>query len=204
MKKLLYLLALAAPSTAADDAALAEKIGHHQHRSTQLSHRQDELAADVQQLTIEQTQPKVIELFREVEHAMDDASIQLYDHQTGGPTLAAQTDVIEKIYEAAKQRQQSSSSSGKPQSGAMMEMLERMMGKTPGQGQGEGPPGEQSGDGSTGDSNTANETSDGEVAGKVEERRVPKKAGNAGQALPREFQEALRGYNRGAEKRLQR
>ena len=99
----------------------------HREAASQVADRQDELAADVQQLTIEQTVPKVIELLTEVEKIMDEATDNLSAAETGGNTLAAQTEVIEKIHEAAKekQKQKGSGKSG----GAMMEMMERMMGK---------------------------------------------------------------------------
>lgn len=205
MKRFLCLLIAPAISWSADDPELAEKISRHQTGSSKLSDRQDELAADVQQLTIEQTQPKVIELFREVEDAMDEASERLYEHQTDGVTIAAQTEVIEKIYEAAKERQSSSGSGSESAGGAMMDMLERMMGKEPGQGQGQGEqPGDSGGEGMTGDSDTGNTDVDGTNEGNVVERRVPKGAGKAGKGLPAEFGDALRAYNRGAEKLLQR
>jgi hypothetical protein len=54
----------------------------------------------------------------------------------------------------------------------------------------------------TGDSRTGNERVEGAADGGRETRRVPKKAGSAGKSIPPEFQEALRGYNRGVEKLL--
>ena len=208
MKSLLPLL-LAPAMVMADDPELAKKISRHQEGSRTLSDEQDELAADVQQLTIEQTSPKVIELFEAVEDAMDEASELLYEHDTGGPTIAAETDVIEKIFEAAKvkqQEQQQQQGEGEPQEGqgqspgsAMLEMMERMLGREPGQQPGQ-QPGEQAGQGSGGDSQAPNEGIDGASGGKVEERTVPKGAGTAGKSLPREYLDALKAYNQGAEK----
>ena len=201
MKKLIPILFF--PIVAlADDVELAEKISKFQTGARDLSEKQDELAADVQQLTIEQTQPKVIELFREVEDAMDEASERLYEHETGGETIAAETDVIEKIFEAAKERQKQSSSSqqGEQQGSAMLDMMERMMGREPGGKKPGDKPGDQAGEGSTGDSNSENGKQGGAADGKVEERRVPKGSGTAGKSVPREFQDALKAYNRGAEK----
>lgn len=186
----------------ADDVELAEKISKFQTGARDLSDRQDELAADVQQLTIEQTTPKVIELFRAVEDAMDEASERLYEHETDGVTIAAETDVIEKIFEAAKEKQKQSGA-GKPgqESGsAMLDMMERMMGREPGGQKPGDKPGDQAGEGSTGDSTSENTNKGGASDGKVEERRVPKGSGKAGKSVPREFQDALRAYNRGAEK----
>jgi len=200
MKRLILLLAPAA--LLADEPELGEVIQRHQDGSRTLSDRQDELAADVQQLTIEQTNPKVIELFRAVEDAMDEASERLYEMDTGGETIAAETEVIERIYEAAKEKQKQSGG-GSQAGGAMMDMLGRMMGKGQGQSQGKQPgkgAGDTGGEGQTGDSNTANQGIAGTNEGAVEERRLPKGAGKAGRSLPPEFQDALEAYNRGAGK----
>ncbi len=196
MIRALLPLVLAGTVLAADDPELAAKIERHQSGAKDLSEKQDSLAADVQQLTIEQTNPKVIELFRQVEDAMDEASEMLWEHETGGLTIAAETDVIEKIYEAAKERQKQS---GSGSSGAMMDMMERMMGKDPQSGPGQ-KPSDQGGEGMTGESDAANAEVAGATGGATEERTVPKGAGTAGKALPREFLDALKAYNRGAEK----
>ena len=165
--------------------------------------KQDDLAGDVQQLRIEQTNPEVIALLDEVEVIMDEASENLLDANTGGETIAAQTEVIEKIFEAAKKKQQQGQGEGKPQQGegaqGMMEMMKRMMGegaegdeKKPGQ-----KPGCKPGDGQTGDSDTANSAVNGNGDGeKSQERRVPKASGATGQDFPEEFRKALDAYNR--------
>jgi hypothetical protein len=203
MKTIALLLTLPVLALADDQPDLAGKIAEHQAGAQKLSERQDELAADVQQLVIEQTNEKVIELLEGVEEAMDEASGMLLEHDTGGGTIAAETEVIERIYEAAKERQKQSGGSGEA-GGAMLEMMEEMMGKgkpadQPGQQQGQGA-GDKGGEGQTGESDTANAKNGGVSGGKVEERRVPKASGKAGQGLPREFQEALDAYNRAAEK----
>ena len=86
----------------------------------------------------------------------------------------------------------------------MMDMMERMMGKQPGEGkapgQGGEKPGDQAGQGATGESDTANEASAGDSAGKVEPRTVPKASGTAGGGMPDEFRNALDAYNRGVER----
>lgn len=203
MKTAVLILALPALGFAAEEADVAEKIAEHQEGARKLSDRQDELAADVQQLIIEQTHPKVIELLEGVEEAMDEASSLLLEHDTGGVTIAAETDVIEKIFEAAKERQKQQG--GQSQAGgAMLDMMQEMMGQgKPGEKPGEQPgqgAGEKGGEGQTGDSDTANQNDSGQTGGKSEERRVPKASGKAGQGLPREFQDALDAYNRDAEK----
>ena len=189
---------------AAAEKDLATKIAEHQDGSRKLSEQQDEMAADVQQLIIEQSHPKVIELLEGVEQAMDEASGLLLEFDTGGITIAAETDVIEKIFEAAKERQRQQGQQQGEGQGAMLDMMERMMGKEPGGEQPGQQPGqqggEQGGEGQTGDSDSANSASNGASTGKEEERRVPKSSGKAGQSLPREFQDALDAYNRAAEK----
>ena len=181
-----------------------EVINKHHEGSTEVADKQDELSADVQQLTIEQTIPKVIELFKEVEGIMDEATDWLTEFDTGGRTIAAQTEVVEKIFEAAKQRQQQSGS-GSKSGGAMMDMMEQMMqegeGKEPGKKPGQ-KPGGQPGQGMTGDSDAANEATGAAGDGKSEARRVPKAAGTGGAPLPEEFRKALDAYNRGLEKNL--
>jgi hypothetical protein len=189
----------------ADKPAVADDpIVKHQQGSAKVANAQDELAADVQQLTIEQTIPMVIKLFKEVEGIMDEATDWLADYDTGGRTLAAQTEVIEKIHEASKERQkqQGSGKSG----GAMMDMMEKMMQEGEGK-EGEKPqkgskPSDKGGGGMSGDSDAANDPSGAAGDAKSEARRVPKAAGTAGRALPEEFRNALDAYNRGLEKKL--
>ncbi len=189
---------------AAEEKKPDDVLAEHRESANKVADKQDELSADVQQLTIEQTVPQVIELLNEVEKIMDEATDQLAAAETGGTTLAAQTEIIEKIHAAAKekQKQQGSGQSGS----AMMDMMERMMGKTPeGEKEGKGKgdkPGESGGDGMTGTSDAANGNSTGESGGKNEARRVPKASGNAGQVLPEEFRKALDAYNRGATEKV--
>ncbi len=199
---LCWLPLLAAAEEKNPDQVLAE----HREGAARVADQQDELSADVQQLTIEQTVPQVIELLNEVEAIMDEATDQLAEAETGGTTIAAQTEIIEKIHAAAKekQKQQGSCQSGS----AMMDMMERMMGKNP-DGEGEGKekgkgdqPGENSGNGASGESDAANEKTAGQAGGKSEARRVPKASGASGQVLPEEFRKALDAYNRGAEQKL--
>lgn len=189
------------------DEAASDKLTRHREGAAMVADKQDELSADVQQLTIEQTVPQVIELLNEVEKIMDETTDRLAENDTGGDTLAAETEIIEKIHAAAKEKkkQQGSGEAG----GAMMDMMERMMGKKPEDGKdgkkGEGKgdkPGDQGGEGQTGLSDSANGPVDGQGDGKSEVRRVPKAAGNAGQALPEEFRKALDAYNRGAEQKV--
>lgn len=197
----LFLIAAALPAFSEEEKEIAAILERHAEGSEKLADEQDELSADVQQLVIEQTVQQVIELLSEVEGIMDETTDYLVETDTGGTTIAAQTEIIEKIHQAAKAKQQQGN--GGESGSAMMDMMERMMGKKEGEGEGEGKkgkggkPGAQAGEGQTGDSDSANDADSGNAGGKTEERTVPKAAGNAGKSLPREFQQALDAYNRG-------
>lgn len=194
------LLQLVSMIAAADAEHPETVLTQHREKSAKVADQQDELSADVQQLTIEQTVPQVIALLDEVGKIMDEATDMLTDSDTGGGTMAAQTEIIEKIHAAAKekQKQQGSGQSGS----AMMDMMERMMGKKPegeepGKGK-DGKAGDEAGSGASGDSDAANGGIDGQASGKNEVRRIPKTSGSAGHVLPEEFRKALDAYNRGA------
>lgn len=185
---------------AADDVS-----AKHHEGAGKVAEQQDELAADVQQLTIEQTVPQVIELLNQVEKIMDEATDKLADADTGGDTLAAQTEIIEKIQAAAKEKQKQKS--GGQSGSAMMDMMERMMGKKPdgdqpGKQGKNGKASDKGSNGMTGESDSANGVTEGETSGKSEARRIPKASGNAGHVLPEEFRKALDAYNRGAEEKV--
>ncbi len=202
MKTALFipLLVLSGILPMSAEEALQDPVAKHQEGASKVADDQDELAADVQQLVIEQTVPEVIELLNEAKAIMDEATDLLAEYETGGQTIAAQTEIIEKIHAAAKERQkqQGSGQAG----GAMMDMMERMMGKQPdgdqpGEGQGE-QPGDSGGQGQEGESDSLNTAGGGLSSGNKEQRRIPKAAGTAGRTLPGEFQKALDAYNRGA------
>jgi hypothetical protein len=199
---ILFPVLVTGEEAASREAALAK----HRDGAVKVADLQDELSADVQQLTLEQTVPKVIELLSEVGEIMNEATDQLAEFDTGGRTIAAQTEIIEKIHAAAKEKQKQE---GSGQSGsAMMDMMERMMGKSPGgdepgEGEGKDGSGEEGGEGATGLSDAANEAGSGSATGGTPEpRRVPKAGGSAGRVLPEEFRKALDAYNRGAEKKI--
>ncbi|MES2439243.1 MAG: hypothetical protein V4584_09250 [Verrucomicrobiota bacterium] len=188
----------------ADEKSQEATLAKHREGSGKVADKQDELSADVQQLVIEQTVPQVIELLGEVEKIMDEATDKLADSDTGGTTIAAQTEIIEKIHAAAKekQKQQGGGQSG----GAMMDMMERMMGKKPegdqkGKGK-DGQPGNEGGNGVSGLSDASNGATTGDAGGKSEVRRIPKASGGSGHVLPEEFRKALDAYNRGAEQKV--
>ena len=204
-------------------ADLAQKIEKHQVGSKKLANEQDELSADVQELIDEQTSEQVIELLGKAETIMTEVIDNLDATDTGGPTIAAETEIIEMIFEAAKKKaqEQQEPKEGEPKpgeepgegeqpgegqstSGAMLDMMRRMMGETPGgepNPDQEGPEGGESpGGGSTGDSDKPNRKVDGSANGNSTERRVPKKSGTAGSGLPPEFSKALDAYNRPSSK----
>ncbi len=202
------LCVLSAVSLPAADQVIDNRA-KHKEGAAKVAQDQDELAADVQQLVIEQTLPNVIQFFTEAKNIMNEATDLLDGADTGGATMAAQTEVIEKIHAAAKAKQQQSGDS--KAGGAMLDMMERMMGKGEGEksGKGEGEksgkgdkPGGKSGQGQNGLSDAANDTSAGAANGRSETRRVPKAAGNATLEIPEEFRKAFDAYNRGAEKKV--
>ena len=88
--------------------AQKEAVEKHREGAQNLAGEQDELAADVQDLIEEQTDEKLIALLEEVEEVMAEVIDSLDETNTGGPTIAAETEIIEKIFEAAKQRSQQS------------------------------------------------------------------------------------------------
>ena len=216
---------LAEVTKAAPQEDLAQKLEKHQVGSGKLANEQDELSADVQELIDEQTSPEVIALLEEVETVMSEVIDNLDARDTGGPTIAAETEIIEKIFEAAKKKaqQQQQPQQGEPKEGeegeegqepgqqpgqqpgqgssdAMLDMMRRMMGEEPGAEpqEGKGSPGSDGGNGEsqTGESDTPNHTIDGSAEGTSAKRTVPKKSGTTGTDLPSEFGKALDAYNR--------
>lgn len=178
-----------------------EVVKKHAKGSSNAAIDQDELSADVQDLIQEQTDGKVIELLEKAEELMAEATDNLDVRNTGGETIAIETEIIERIYEAAKQKKKSKQGEGEPQPGdGMMEMLEQMMGKKPGEGDQPGKkPGDKAGEGQEGLSDKANDASaNGANEGNTITRRIPKSSGTAGSSLPRELQNALNAFNKAA------
>lgn len=79
-----------------------------QHGSIDLSKEQDELIADVQELIEDQTNSNVIKLFAEVEELMVDVTDNLEETNTNNETIFTENLIIEKIFEAAKEKSKSS------------------------------------------------------------------------------------------------
>jgi len=84
------------------EAEKANALVKHQEGSEKVSIDQDKQAGNVQELIDEQTNPKVIELLNQVEILMAQTTDRLEDADTDGDTIAMQTEIIEKIYEAAQ------------------------------------------------------------------------------------------------------
>ncbi|MBT8044082.1 MAG: hypothetical protein KJO79_03945 [Verrucomicrobiae bacterium] len=88
------------------EAEIAKGLEKHNKGALKLADEQDELSADVQDLIDEQTDDEIIKLLREIEVIMADATDLLAQKKTCGSTIATETEVIEKIFEAAKKKQQ--------------------------------------------------------------------------------------------------
>ena len=91
---------------------LQQALQQHGEKAQSLAIEQDELSADVQDLIDEQTDAEVIGILREIEVIMADATDLLEQKNTGGATIATETEVIEKIFEAAKKKQQNQKKDG--------------------------------------------------------------------------------------------
>ena len=166
----------------------------------ELTAKQDYLSGDVQELVELQTQEKVIKKLEEVETNMVQATLKLLDGNTNGETIAIQTEIIEKAYEAAQEKQNSQSSQSDTDK-ALMDMLRKMLGKDEKQktsldNEGENS-GKSGGQGQEGDGNPDQvNPSDKKFSLPTGSRRsVPSVAPTSGQLLPAEFQKLIDDYN---------
>ena len=168
----------------------------------ELTEKQDYLSGDVQELIELQTQEGVIVKLEEMEASMVEATLKLLDGETGGDTLAIQTEIIEKAYEAAQEKQNSQSSKSETDK-ALMDMLKKMMGESESDSQPQkGKPkqeGKNSGSGRQGNGNPSwAENNEGRSSTQSigSRRTVPSAAPTTGELLPSEFQEMIDEYNR--------
>ena len=99
-------------ATEAIEENVQQALQQHGEKAQSLAIEQDELSADVQDLIDEQTDAEVIGILREIEVIMADATDLLEQKNTGGATIATETEVIEKIFEAAKKKQQKQKKDG--------------------------------------------------------------------------------------------
>jgi len=164
---------------------------NHNKNSVMLSHKQDELSADVQELIERQTNKKVIQLLEEAEALMAEVTDKLEERDTKPPTIAAETEIIEKILDAAKQKSKSQENKS---SKSMGQTLQELLDQLP-----QNQPGQQPGEGQQGDTNMSNDDINGEANRMSDERRIPKKAGPAGARIPSEFRHAVEAYRKAQE-----
>ena len=173
-----------------------QALKNHADSANEVSVEQDELSADVQELIQEETNGKVIKLLSEAELLMVQTTDELSNANTSGSTIAMPTEIIEKIAAAAKEKVKKPGE-GNP-SDPLLQMMQQMMGKSPGEGQpkkGEGE-GSKAGEGKNADSDTLNQFQTGDSKGRTEARRLPKNSGKSGSTLPLEFHKALDAYNK--------
>lgn len=212
------ILALSLPCAAAPDSA-PEYSAKHKETTAKLAGQQDELQADTSDLIMGETNEEVVELLKKCRHAMNDAVDLLEIYNTGGQTLAAQSEVIELIYQAAKAKMTNAGGEPKPGGQALMDMLRQLLGmdsdsqameqqEGDGEGQGKGENGSQKGKGNNpghgadGKSNMASTQEKGvsnpDMA--TETRSVPKSTGMSADDMPAEFRKALDAYNKTLQK----
>ena len=200
------ILAVSLPCAAAPEPA-PEYSAKHKETASKLAGQQDELQADTSDLILGETNENVVDL------------LEVYN--TGGQTLAAQSDVIELIYQAAKAKMTGAGGQPKPGGQALMDMLRQLLGmdndsqsaeqqdgEGEGEGEGEGQNGSQKGKGNNpghgadGKSNMASTQEKGvsnpDMA--TETRSVPKSTGMSADDMPSEFRKALDAYNKTLQK----
>ena len=212
------ILALSLPCAATADSA-PEYSAKHKETAAKLAGQQDELQADTSDLIMGETNEEVVELLKKCRHAMNDAVDLREIYNTGGQTLAAQSEVIELIYQAAKAKMTNAGGEPKPGGQALMDMLRQLLGmdsdsqameqqEGDGEGQGKGENGSQKGKGNNpghgadGKSNMASTQEKGvsnpDMA--TETRSVPKSTGMSADDMPAEFRKALDAYNKTLQK----
>ncbi len=191
-------LAQTAQTPRAEDAPVALS-DEQKNKTSKVADDQDELQADVQELAAVQTEQEIIRLMEECRHAMNDAIDELEFFRTGSKTIAAQTEVIEKIYKAAEQKAQGSGKSGMK---GMLQMMQGMMGNSQSSsgGNNSGHAGKNPGQGGSGESDLSGGSVRGSSSQAPETRRLSKSAGTAGLSCPAEFNEAMDAYNKSLNK----
>lgn len=173
-----------------------------QKKVEKVTDEQDELQADAQDLAAGQTNQKIIEFIEECQNAMNDAIDNLEKFDTGKGTIAAQTEVIEKIYKAAEQKANGKSGSGMQ---GMLQMMQGMMGNSQSDTKTDkkGKSGQKEGQGGEGKSSSPSSSVKGNESDKKEPRRLAKTAGEAGLTYPDEFAKAMNAYNKSIDNQQQ-
>lgn len=208
------VLALSLPC-AADPKPAPEYSARHKETASKLAVQQDELQADTSDLILGETNEEVVDLLKKCRQAMNDAVDLLEVYNTGGQTLAAQSDVIELIYQAAKAKMTGADGQPKPGGRALMDMLRQLLGMDSDaqsaeqqEGNEKGQGGSQSGSGNNpgskadGKSNMASAQDKGVSNPDMtaETRSVPKSTGISADDMPSEFRKALDAYNKTLQK----
>lgn len=177
-----------------------EESSERHRKIENITVEQDELQADVQELVAEQTDKEVIRMLEECQEFMNEAIDGLERYDTGGKTIAAQTDVIKKIHEAAKQR---ASSCGNGSMDSMLQMMEGMMGQEKKDSSGneqEGNENDSPGKGGNGEGEAKKQPVTGNnTTERKHPRRLPKSGGKEDISYPREFSKAMDAYNKSLE-----
>ena len=156
---------------------------------------QDNLQAHWQELQADYDNPKIEPLLKECQKAMNDVLDYLEQEETGGPTLAAESEVIEKIYEAAEQKANSPQAS-QGMKGLLM-MMQSMMGKASGPAAPTPGKGGSSGENLSQGSKTSPTQEKGDSAPQKQSgRRVGKSTGSAGVEVSEEFRQEMENYAR--------
>ncbi len=204
------VLALSLPC-AADPKPAPEYSARHKETASKLAVQQDELQADTSDLILGETNEEVVDLLKKCRHAMNDAVDLLEVYNTGGQTLAAQSDVIELIYQAAKAKMTGADGQPKPGGRALMDMLRQLLGMDSDaqsaeqqEGNEKGQGGSQSGSGNNPGSKADGKSNMTSAQDKgvsnpdmtAETRSVPKSTGISADDMPSEFRKALDADNK--------
>lgn len=156
--------------------------------------QQDELSADLQELIQQETNQKVIEFLSQAEELMSQSTDLLESQTTGQSSIVINNEVIERLYNAAKQKSQSPGQS-KEQNDALMQMMQRMMEEAFDDKEAQGNAQQSSGDGE-GANGSSTQTLGNATSENTKQRRISRKSGTILKNIPREFQEIIESYNR--------
>jgi small-conductance mechanosensitive channel len=159
--------------------ALKEDAAHHAQVAAGLAADQRDIAFSVASLLARLMDPNLQQRLRGAAEAMDDAAALLERADTGGETIAAETDAIERLAQAAKASGQMGGQSKTVN--ALAEVLAMMeVGNSPG--------GNDSGESSS----LASRASEGAMGEDGREARtIGKTSGRVAGDFPEEFREAL-------------
>jgi len=182
-----------------DKEEMKELLKKTTEDSQVLSKVQDELSADVQELIEIQTNDKVIILLEDVETLMAHVTDNLEDSRTGIETIGTETEIIQKIFEAAIEKSKSQSNSSQQSMGPILKQLQKMMGSELQEPNNSGSQnenaGESPGEGANGENTTEEVNRVNGGGGESGERTLKKKSGLKASDLPSEYQKLIDAYN---------